>query len=226
MKPLDKEYSAKDRQYYAQNRDEMLKYIPSDTKSILDVGCSSGVFGRAVKEHYGSIVWGIEPDEKAARQAESLLDKVYNTVFDETIDLNGQKFDCIVFNDVLEHLVNPVAALELCKSHLTDKGTLVCSIPNIRFFDAVYQIVINKDFPQTDSGIFDKTHLRFFTKKSIIRMFKEVGYEISMIEGINSIKGLNLKGYKNFKILNSLLFNAIEDMEYLQYAVVASAKTH
>ncbi|NID11657.1 class I SAM-dependent methyltransferase [Fibrivirga algicola] len=226
MKPLHKEYSAKDRQYYAQNRDEMLKYISPDTKSLLDVGCSSGVFGAAVKEHYGSTVWGIEPDEKAAKLAEVLLDRVYNTVFDENLNLNGKKFDCIVFNDVLEHLVNPVAALELCKSYLTDKGIIVCSIPNIRFFDAVYQIIINKDFPQTDSGIFDKTHLRFFTKKSIVRLFTEVDYEIRMVEGINSIKELNIKGYKNFKILNSLLFNAIEDMEYLQYAVVAVAKTH
>lgn len=222
MKLLDKEYSDKDRIYYDQNRDEMLKYIPENVRSVLDVGCSSGSFGKALKKKSDCLVWGIEPDKGASEEASTILDKVYNTIFDEAVDLGDQKFDCIVFNDVLEHLVNPFDALELCKKYLTSNGILVCSIPNIRFFDALYHIIVQKDFQYTGAGIFDKTHLRFFTKKSIMRMFVQAGYKLQTIEGINSIKVLNYKGYKNFRILNTLLFNAIEDMEYLQFAVVVT----
>ena len=218
---LEKEYEEKDRSYYAHKRHEMLKYIPRNVSTVLDVGCSSGAFARMVKDSFNCVVWGIEPDKKAAEEAATVLDKVYNTIFDKDIDLAGQKFDCIFFNDVLEHLANPFEALELCKKYLNRDGVLICSIPNIRFFDAVYHIVVQKDFHYVGAGIFDKTHLRFFTKKSIQRMFLQSGYKIEKIEGINSIKELNLKGYNSFKILNTILFGAIEDMEFLQFAVVA-----
>lgn len=218
---LEKEYDAKDESYFAHERNEMLKFIPKGVRLVLDVGCSSGVFGNSVKKQFNCEVWGIEPDKRAAQKAQTLLDKVYNTFFDEHIDLQNRKFDCIIFNDVLEHLVNPFDALELCKRNLSSNGVIVSSIPNIRFFDAVYHIVFQKDFKYEGAGIFDKTHLRFFTKKSIERMFSEAGYKLVTIEGINSIKEINNKGYRNFNILNTLLLKSISDMEYQQFAVVA-----
>ncbi|AQG81314.1 class I SAM-dependent methyltransferase [Spirosoma montaniterrae] len=218
---LEKEYNAKDESYYAHARYEMLAYIPPHVKYVLDVGCSSGVFAGAVKKQFNCEVWGIEPDRRAAEKAQSVIDKVYNTVFDENIDLQGQKFDCIIFNDVLEHLANPFDALELCKKYLTDKGVIVSSIPNVRFFDAMHHIVVQKDFYYVGAGIFDKTHLRFFTKKSIERMFVEAGYKLAKVEGINSLREINPKGYRNFNILNSILLKSIADMEFQQFAVVA-----
>lgn len=218
---LEKEYNEKDESYYAHERHEMLKYIPSDVKYVLDVGCSSGAFGSAIKKKFNCQVWGIEPDKKSAEKARTLLDKVYNTIFDDEIDLIGQKFDCIFFNDVLEHLVDPFNALEVCKRHLSSNGLLISSVPNIRFFDAMYHIVVHKDFNYVGAGIFDKTHLRFFTKKSTERMFLQAGYEIKLIEGINSIKEINNRGYRNFTILNTIFFNSLADMEYQQFAVVA-----
>ena len=218
---LEKEYGEKDRKYFSHNRNEMLRYIPKHVETVLDVGCSSGYFAKEVKEQFGCKVWGIEPDKKAAEAASLVLDKVYNTYFDDKVDFIGQKFDCIIFNDVLEHLVNPFDALELCKKHLNVNGVLVCSIPNIRFFDAIYHIVVQKDFNYVGAGIFDKTHLRFFTKKSIKTMFEKCGFKIDKVEGINSIKELNPKGYNSFRVLNTVLFNSIEDMEFLQFAVVA-----
>lgn len=221
MNPLEKEYNEKDDAYYAHQRHEMLRYIPAGTRAVLDVGCSSGAFGILVKEKFGCEVWGIEPDKQSAENANKLLDKVYNSFFDNQIDFGDKTFDCIIFNDVLEHLVNPFEALELCKRYLNKDGVLVASIPNIRFFDAIYHIVIQGDFMYTGAGIFDKTHLRFFTRKSMIRMFTDAGYKINSVDGINSIKELNYKGYKNFKFINTLLFGKIADMEYLQFAISA-----
>ncbi|MFD2932528.1 class I SAM-dependent methyltransferase [Spirosoma flavum] len=218
---LKKEYDAKNESYYAHERHEMLKYIPQNVKYILDVGCSSGAFGSSIREKFNCEVWGIEPDKKSSEKARLVLNKVFNTFFDENIDLLNQKFDCIFFNDVLEHLVSPFDALQLCKKYLSPNGIIICSIPNLRYFDAMYHILIQKDFNYVDAGIFDKTHLRFFTKKSSERMFIEAGYKVDKIEGINSIKEINIKGYKNFNILNFIFFKYISDMEYLQFAIVA-----
>lgn len=219
---LEKEYNEKETSYYLHARLEMLKYIPNDATIILDVGCSSGEFGNAIKNKLNCIVWGIEPDKKSSERAALVLDKVFNGFFEDGVNFFNQKFDCIIFNDVLEHLPNPFEALNICRSFLKKDGIIVASIPNIRFFDAMYHIVLQKDFKYTNAGIFDKTHLRFFTKKSIQCMFTESGYQIKALDGINSIKEINSKGYRNFKILNTLLFNFLEDMEWQQYAVVAT----
>lgn len=218
---LSQDYLSKDESYYLHAREEMLNYIPTGTKYLLDVGCSNGNFGRLVKDSLGAFVCGVEPDTKSAKNASKYLDHVINGFFDENINLGNQKFDCIVFNDVLEHLIDPFKAISFCKSLLTEGGVLVCSIPNIRYFEAITHLLKDKDFQYVEMGIFDKTHLRFFTKKSITRMFVEEGYKIKTIEGINSIKKWNKRGYLRFKILNKIFFNNISDMEFLQYAVVA-----
>lgn len=221
MKDFEKEYSEKYDGYYKHERIEMLKYIPKGVGSLLDVGCSNGTFGENVKRSIGCEVWGVEPDSVSAQAAAKKLDKVYNSFFDEDINLGTKKFDVITFNDVLEHIPNPQNILRFCGQILLPGGVIVASIPNIRFFDALYHIIIEKDFKYTGAGIFDKTHLRFFTQKSIVRMFEEAGYQVEEIEGINSIKTLNYKGYKNFRILNTLLLGKIADMEFLQFALVA-----
>lgn len=218
---LKKEYDAKDESYFTHERHEMLRYVPQGITSMLDVGCSSGKFGDYVKKNRKCTVWGIEPDQKAAEKASLVLDRVINAFFDEKTDLSGQRFDCIIFNDVLEHLADPFEALRLCRSYLSEGGVVVASIPNIRFFDAMHHIVVKKDFHYAGAGIFDKTHLRFFTKKSIERLFSEAGFTIQTLEGINSMNVINERGYTHFKLLNTLLFRAIADMEFQQFAVVA-----
>lgn len=224
MNEFEKEYAEKYDGYYKHERLEMLQYIPVGVSSVLDVGCSNGTFGANVKKRFGCEVWGIEPDKSSAIEAESKLDRVYNTFFTEKTDLGTKKFDIIFFNDVLEHIPNPDNILVLCKNLLKENGLIIASIPNIRFFDAIYHIVVEKDFKYMGAGIFDKTHLRFFTQKSILRMFSESGYNVTKLEGINSIKELNYKGFRNFRILNLLLMGKISDMEFLQFAVVAKIK--
>ncbi|HEY5370596.1 MAG TPA: class I SAM-dependent methyltransferase [Hanamia sp.] len=214
------DYNNKEEDYYQHARPEMAELIPETAKFILDVGCSSGNFGMLLKQKKGIVVWGIEPNKEASDLAKKKLDRVFCNYFDDNLDLEDQRFDCIIFNDVLEHLIEPMAALQLCKKILNQNGCVVCSIPNIRYFEAVKHILIEKDFHYTRSGIFDATHLRFFTKKSIERLFADSGFFIKTIEGINSLKGYK-KRYRLFKRLNFLLNNKIADMEFLQFAIVA-----
>lgn len=210
-------YTNKDISYYSHTRTELVPFIPSNIKTVLDVGCAGGNFGEMLKNLYNCTVWGIEPDEKAAQIAVKKLDKVFNEGFDLNNSLpNDQKFDCIFFNDVLEHLAQPEEALKLAANHLTIGGHIIASIPNLRFYPSLLSLVWYKDFKYLDAGVMDKTHLRFFTQKSMVRLFNDCNLKVEQIEGINK------HYFKYFEILNFLLFHKLNDMRYPQYVVVAT----
>jgi len=205
--------------YYNLDRKEMLDFISGQPEKILEAGCGSGNFGAALKEKFDAEITGIELFESAAREASKKLDKVICGNLEEKIDsAENNYYDLIVFNDVLEHLYDPWNVLKKAATKLCKGGKVMASIPNIRHLYTMFDIVIKKDFKYTDAGILDKTHLRFFTKKSIIRMFDECGYKIIKIQGINGMKSFK------FKILNILSFGFLKETSYLQFAVVAALK--
>lgn len=216
------EYESKDFDAYSQKeRHEMLRYIPQEAFIILDVGCAVGCFGQLLKAERSAEVWGVEVNEYAASIADQKLDKVICGAFGKNLNLPSQGFDCIVFNDVLEHLVDPYSALIYAKELLRDGGILVASIPNVRYFDNIWKLLVHKDWEYTQYGILDRTHLRFFTHKSILSTFNDLGYRVELIEGINPLEKQHLYHVKKFNFLNKILLNQIEDMRYLQFAVVA-----
>jgi 2-polyprenyl-3-methyl-5-hydroxy-6-metoxy-1,4-benzoquinol methylase len=224
---LIRDYQAKERLYFESERPEMLRFIPAEVSKVLEVGCGNGNFARLIKAQFAAQVWGVELDREAALIAEQQLDKVIWGEFSETLDLPKHSFDCIIFNDVLEHLVDPEQALLDCKALLQEGGVIVASIPNVRYFYNVINLAIYGEWNYTDKGILDRTHLRFFTYRSILETFERLGYEIETIEGVNPIKNLCLPG--KLRYLNGLLplfANRIEDMRYLQFAVVAKPKSN
>lgn len=205
--------------YYSNEREEMLHFIPNDARFVLEVGCGDGTFGSAVKRVSGAEVWGIEIDNEAASAAKAKLDKVIiGDILEIIPNLPERKFDCIVFNDVLEHLVDPFTTLIAVKSKLTSKGVVVCSIPNIRYFPVLRRLLVNKQWKYEDWGVLDRTHLRFFTRKSIVDTFTELNYEILQLEGINEMNSWK------FNLLNTLLLGSISDTKYMQFARVARPK--
>ncbi len=219
---LANDYKAKDFELYFQNeRHEMLQYIPQKSYTILDVGCGGGSFGQLLKEQRPVEIWGVEMNEHAAAVAAQRLDRVVCGAFDSSLNLPTQSFDCIVFNDVLEHLVDPFAALTYSKELLRAGGVIVASIPNVRYFDNIWNLLVCKDWQYSDYGILDRTHLRFFTRRSILSTFDALGYWVECIEGINYVENLHPHHSRKFHLLNQLLFNKIEDMRYQQFAIVA-----
>jgi 2-polyprenyl-3-methyl-5-hydroxy-6-metoxy-1,4-benzoquinol methylase len=184
---------------------------------VLDVGCGNGAFGIALKTQRSCKVWGIEPNKQAAAEAGKKLDKVINGLFMLGMpELENQKFDAIFFNDVLEHLVDPEEALLACKKLLSENGRVIASIPNIRWYPVILSLLRYKDFKYELAGVMDETHLRFFTAKSMRRLFEDSGYSVLKIEGINKSNNFTF-----FNILNFLLFKTHEDMKYAQFVVVA-----
>lgn len=217
-------YDTKTDDYFEFPRTEMLPFVPANCRHLLDVGCGAGEFGALVKQTRKIEVWGLEPVKSAAVKASARLDKVINGTFDAEIGLPAETFDCLVFNDVLEHMVAPEQALSYAKVLLSKGGVVVASIPNIRYLGVVSRLVFHARWEYEDFGVLDKTHLRFFTKSSILKMFQSEGYLVESICGINVYMcqpDVTRFAKVVYKILNALFLGKLSDMKFSQFAVVA-----
>lgn len=204
--------------YYSFDRKEIFPFIPENVERTLDVGCAAGIFSNKLKKERNPETWGIEMQKEAAEIAKTRLDKVLIGSFDEVSDdLPKEYFDCVFFNDVLEHMPYPETCLTKIKANIHPNGKIIASIPNMRHIAVLRELLFQKDWEYKDSGILDRTHLRFFTKKSMIRMFKDCGYKIDLIKGINSVSPFCLTS-----ILSKLSLNSLDDIKHKQFIIVAS----
>jgi 2-polyprenyl-3-methyl-5-hydroxy-6-metoxy-1,4-benzoquinol methylase len=137
----------------------------------------------------------------------------------DELALPSNYFDCIICNDILEHLKDPWSVLRRLKSNLRENGCLIASIPNVRFYMNIKALLLHQDWKYESCGVLDSGHLRFFTKKSIVSMFDECGYSVLKIEGIN-ILGMTWR----MKFLNVLLGDVLRDMKFRQFACIAKIK--
>src|SRR5579862_921239 len=113
------DYEAKSADYFTGTRLEMLPFVPSHCRRVLDVGCGAGVFGESLKRTRNMEVWGVELLRSAAEKAVARLDRVIEGSFGPETGLPEEAFDCISFNDVLEHMVAPEQALRYAKGLLS-----------------------------------------------------------------------------------------------------------
>jgi 2-polyprenyl-3-methyl-5-hydroxy-6-metoxy-1,4-benzoquinol methylase len=202
--------------YHGKIRTEMYHYLPIGARKFLDVGCGEGGFGELIKKRREAEVWGIEMFVQAAEIAKDRLDQVFvGNIETDQFDLPDAYFDCIVFNDVLEHLYSPWDVLKKVKKFLNKNGYIVASIPNIRYYVQIKKLLKNGDWDYEKWGLMDRTHIRFFTIKSIQKMFEESGYKVQQIQGINSERF----PWK-LDLLNKILGNQLDDMRHLQFACV------
>jgi len=162
-------------------RGDVSPFIPPTVRSVLDVGCSFGAFGLGLKrDRPGIEVWGLEPNVEAATVARARLDRVVIGRF--PADAPDRLFDCIVFNDVLEHLEDPWSVLKHVKSLLSPGGCVVASLPNIRHFSVLVPLVLKGRWTYRDVGILDRTHLRFFTRSTMVELFESTGWRVDRID--------------------------------------------
>jgi 2-polyprenyl-3-methyl-5-hydroxy-6-metoxy-1,4-benzoquinol methylase len=216
---MDKTYNENTR-YFSNDRKEMIPFIPPDCKRILEIGCSEGVFGNLLKTSRMAEVWGVEKEKEAVLHARKNLDFVIQGDFLEVENqLPRNHFDCVVLNDVIEHFTDPWRLLSNLKPLLTSGGYVVSSIPNVRYIGNLYELIIKKDWEYKSSGILDMTHYRFYTQKSMIRLFECSGFKIIRIQGINPTKSFKVR-------LGALLtLGFFYDIKYLEFAVVAQVSS-
>ncbi len=212
------DYQDKSTAYYTFPREDMLPYIPKNAETILEVGCGNGIFIEMIEQvHDKKVVsWGIELMPEYGEQAKARIQNVLIGKVEEQVEkLPDDFFEIIIFNDVIEHLFDPKSVLEKLLPKLKKNGRIISSLPNMRYHEAFFPLLFKADWEYQESGIMDFTHLKFYTMKSIARLFQEAGYSIEKIEGINKTKSLRPR------IFNLLMLNSARDTFYKQIATVA-----
>ncbi len=145
-------------------------------KSVLEVGCSTGYFTKAMVAR-GCNVVGLEIDPNAAKEAEQWAERVVvGDIDDEDIwgYVKDESFDVVVLGDVLEHLRDPLASLRHAVRKLKPSGFVVTSLPNIAHGDIRMSLLLGR-FQYRDVGLLDRTHIHFFTLDSMRELMKEAG---------------------------------------------------
>ena len=124
---------------------------------------------------------GVEPDEGAAKIAETRLDRVIFSDIEQvkldTFGLTKEDFDLIICADVLEHLYDPWKILFALRNNLVPDGRILVSIPNIQHISIINNL-LNGNWTYSKYGLLDATHIRFFTLSEIIKMFSGTGYKM------------------------------------------------
>ncbi|MBI2875170.1 MAG: glycosyltransferase, partial [Firmicutes bacterium] len=164
--------------YYFSPRPEVRSLIPEGAGRILDVGCGGGAMGRALKGERGGVeVVGVEIDPLMAAAAGKLLDRVLlMNVEPPSLPYPDGYFDCVVLGDILEHLRDPWGTLRGLVRYLAPEGKVVASVPNVRNL-AVLTDLVRGEWRYRMDGILDATHLRFFTRRELVRLLLEAGLE-------------------------------------------------
>lgn len=150
--------------------------------TLLDFGCSTGYFGKYLKDTKNCKVYGVEiSDDKD--EARKVLDGVYS------FDLDGdwpdevyeRKYDYLFFGDVLEHLKDPGLVLQKAGKFLKKGGKIFVSVPNVAHISVRLELM-GGNFEYEPMGILDKTHLKYFTLRSFSELAKASGYHIQAVD--------------------------------------------
>ncbi|MBU3077077.1 methyltransferase domain-containing protein [Sphingomonas quercus] len=165
--------------YFGNVNPELLRWVPLAAGRVLELGCGEGALAAAYKArnplgHYTAV----EMHGPSADHAETVVDRLLRGDFEAMSDAEitgGEPFDAIVLGDVLEHFRDADAVLARLYRLLGDDGHLVLSVPNVGHWSALYHL-INGRWPSDDSGLFDRTHLRFFTLASLEDALVRAGY--------------------------------------------------
>jgi len=170
--------------YYDYARVPLLDLLPTAPRRFLDIGCGNGATAAAAKQRWPSMTAiGVEIVPEAARRAAERLDRVVIGSA-EAIDFAAENIgdiDAVLLADVLEHLVDPWGFLRKLRVALSSDAVIVASIPNVANLWLLEELAAGR-FDYTPEGLLDSTHLRFFTRATIARMFDDAGFSIERWE--------------------------------------------
>jgi 2-polyprenyl-3-methyl-5-hydroxy-6-metoxy-1,4-benzoquinol methylase len=161
---------------------EFQRYLPP-TGRALDVGCGRAALGAAIR-NLGWEVWGIEQSAEACETARTRLDGLIEA---DLLDyarvrpgVDGKLFDALIFSDVLEHVYDPLQTLESYLSFVKPGGSLIVSVPNAVVWTNRFQWFFGR-VRYADTGIMDRTHIRFFTFRTARELVAAAGCEVSHV---------------------------------------------
>jgi|AGTN01.2.fsa_nt_gi 2-polyprenyl-3-methyl-5-hydroxy-6-metoxy-1,4-benzoquinol methylase len=180
---IEEQYYAKADDYFSWIRWDIIELIPEGNHRILDIGCGNGATLKKLKEMgKADSIFGIEVNKDMEPFLHSLDGAFIGDIESSEIPFSGTCFDYIIFGDVLEHLINPGKILCRYKKLLKNDGHIIASLPNIKNISVVSRLILLDEFHYRDAGILDMSHLRFFTKKEIKKLFTKSHLTVTRIE--------------------------------------------
>lgn len=162
--------------YYEHPRVDFLTWVAPAGRRALDLGCGAGAFGPTLRDMGFSDLVGVEIQSEAAARARDTYDVVLDMPIEEALPRIAGTFDLIICADVLEHLMDPWSVADSLRDLAHPDTVLAVSIPNIRHWRALVRLAVGRGFTYEESGIFDSTHLRFFTSADALRMLRDAGW--------------------------------------------------
>jgi SAM-dependent methyltransferase len=179
--------------YYDNVNPQIYTLVSENAKRICELGCGAGALAAALAEKCPNLEFylGLELDASQANLAKKHttvtlqrnLDSIENWDVDLELASHAPKdsFDHILIGDVLEHLYDPLKTLKEAVSRLRVGGTVIACIPNVQNWTVFYNL-IKGTWPREDQGLFDSTHIRWFTLDDMVQLFQNAGLNITHIE--------------------------------------------
>jgi SAM-dependent methyltransferase len=209
-------YAEKDTPYFTGARRDIVQDLPTGQKlSVLEIGCGAGATGGLAKAKGCAARYvGIELDPGAGASARRLLDVVIigNVESPET-DLPDEKFDVVILSEVLEHLIDPWAALARITPLMKRDGLLYASSPNVAHISVIRNLLANR-WDYTGQGRMDWTHMRWFTPRTYRQMMESAGLDIVWLKPTSPLT-------KRQKLVDALTFGALRHIFVSQIFVKA-----
>ena len=167
------------------------KMVPRKAR-VLDVGCGDGTLAEILQERCCAEVLGIEPDTIRVELARKRGIKVHHGFLDENSRSSFGEFDVVLFADVLEHVPDPFRLIEHALCCLARNGSIIISVPNAAHW-SVRLMILGGRFIYEECGIRDATHLRWFTRESLILFLRRAGLRVVEMQ---SSSGFSLELYR------------------------------
>jgi 2-polyprenyl-3-methyl-5-hydroxy-6-metoxy-1,4-benzoquinol methylase len=210
-------------------RDDVSPSIPTSARSALDIGCSRGGFGPTLRRALGpdAYIVGVEPvstQASLAREGHG-FDEVVDGYFPDALAGRSDRFDLISFNDVLEHVIDPWQMLRDTALWLNPGGKVLAAIPSIQFAPIVWRLIRGR-WDYLDYGTLDRTHLRFFTRATMVEMFEETGYRVLECRGANGVDATwPAEPRLVRRLAKKALLPFLGDSRYIHFVILAEKRT-
>jgi len=170
--------------YHSNIRHDILPLVDKKPgQRVLEIGCGTGNTLAFLKENgFASYVAGIEKEKKCFKSINPAVDKMIEGNA-ESLEIPFEaKFDAVLLLDVLEHLYSPFDLLKKVRPLLTPSGYVVVSIPNIRNYAVLKRLILKGRWDYKDSGVLDRSHIRFFTRRSFLDALTQEGINMKLLD--------------------------------------------
>ena len=202
--------------YHDTVRHDVMPLVPQGA-TLLDVGGGTGATARHAKaigraERVGVIDGVVEP-YRAELDFALEADLEDRDAVERFLEAEGP-FDTILLLDVLEHLVDPWESVDLFARHLAQGGAMVASVPNVRHWSVSGALLFGGHWNYAASGLLDRTHLRFFVRRTAIELLDRPGLRIATVAP-------SPMGSRIHRLVNALTLGLLRPLFTLQYFIVA-----